>query len=235
MASCSSTKLVVVFAYLVLLTFSDNLVTGESDNVKLNLYYESLCPGCQDFIVHYLVKVFDSDLYTITDVKLVPFGNAKVSKNLTVTCQHGEEECKLNALEACGIRTFTDPKSHYWFIRCVENDTKHWESCVKNYGFEKYIYDCYNGDISKELILEYAKQTMSLKPPHEYVPWVTLNGKPLDDSVQSLDDFVAQICKAYKGKAPLPKLCDSSVLMPKSPKRKVPKLQVSYADKAINN
>lgn len=53
-------------------------------------------------------------------------------------------------------------------------------------------------------------------------------------SVQSMDDLMAQICKAYKGKAPLPNVCNSSALMSKSPKRKVWKLQVSYADKAIN-
>jgi len=81
-----STKL-VFFACFVLFTFSHKLVTGESDKVELNLYYESLCPGCQSFIVDELVKVFDSDLDTITDVKLVPFGYAKVSNNLTVICQ----------------------------------------------------------------------------------------------------------------------------------------------------
>ncbi|CAH8277001.1 unnamed protein product [Arabidopsis lyrata] len=186
MASDSLTKL-VLFACVLLLTFSENLVAGDSDKVKLNLYYESLCPGCQEFIVDDLSKIFDYDLYTITHLKLVPFGNAKLSDNLTITCQHGEEECKLNALEACAIRTWPDPR---------------------------------------KLILRYATQTISLKPPHEYVPWVTLNGKPLDDNVQSMDDLMAQICKAYKGKTALPKVCNSSALMSKSPKRKVWKLQV---------
>ncbi|KAG7547911.1 Gamma interferon inducible lysosomal thiol reductase GILT [Arabidopsis suecica] len=180
MASSSLTKF-VFFSCLLLLTFTDNLAAGESGKVKLNLYYESVCPGCQEFIVDDLGKIFDYDLYTITHVKLVPFGNAKLSDNLTVTCQNGEEECKLNALEACAIRTWPDTKSHYSFIRCVENDTKGWDSCVKNSGREKAINDCYNGDLYRKLILRYATQTISLKPPHEYVPWLTLNGKPLDD------------------------------------------------------
>ena len=81
-----STKL-VFFACFVLFTFSHKLVTGESDKVELNLYYESLCPGCQEFIVDDLGKIFDYDLYTITDLKLFPFGNAELSDNLTVTCQ----------------------------------------------------------------------------------------------------------------------------------------------------
>ncbi|AEE83207.1 putative protein [Arabidopsis thaliana] len=232
MVSSSLTKL-VFFGCLLLLTFTDNLVAGKSGKVKLNLYYESLCPGCQEFIVDDLGKIFDYDLYTITDLKLFPFGNAELSDNLTVTCQHGEEECKLNALEACALRTWPDQKSQYSFIRCVESDTKGWESCVKNSGREKAINDCYNGDLSRKLILGYATKTKNLKPPHEYVPWVTLNGKPLDDSVQSTDDLVAQICNAYKGKTTLPKVCNSSASMSKSPERKW-KLQVSYANKATN-
>lgn len=87
-SSSSSNKLVFFFLGCILLfTFSDNFVAGDSEKVKLNVYYESLCPFCQDFIVDGLVKIFDSDLQTITDLKLVPFGNARVSDDLTVTCQ----------------------------------------------------------------------------------------------------------------------------------------------------
>ncbi|KAJ0252875.1 hypothetical protein HA466_0119960 [Hirschfeldia incana] len=233
----SSNKCVLfpcLFFACLLFTISEKHVAGESGKVKVNLYYESLCPGCQKFIVNYLVKIFDSDLNTITDLKLVPFGNAEVSDNLTVTCQHGEEECKLNAIEACAIRTWPDPKKHYWFIRCVEKDTANWESCLKNSRRKKAINDCYNSDLHKTLILAYANMTLSLKPQPQYVPWVTLNSKPLDAvNVQNPGDFVAQICKAYKGKAALPKLCNSSALS-KSLESKVPKLQVSYANEARN-
>ncbi|XP_048624521.1 gamma-interferon-responsive lysosomal thiol protein-like [Brassica napus] len=126
---------------------------------------------------------------------------------------------------------FWTQKKHYSFIRCVENDTTKWESCLKNSRSEKAINDCYHSDLPKTLILGYANMTLSLKPQHKYVPWVTLNSKPLN--AQSPDDFVAQICKAYKGKAALPKLCKSSAFS-KSLESKVLKLQVSYADEARN-
>ncbi|KAJ0244704.1 Gamma interferon responsive lysosomal thiol [Hirschfeldia incana] len=215
-SSSSSNKLVFFLSFL-LFVFSNNLVAGETQKVKLSLYYESLCPYSQKFINDDLVKLFESDLHRITDLMLVPFGNAK----------HGEEECKLNAIGACAIRTWPNPKMHYWFIRCVEKDTKNWESCFKTYGGEKAIRDCYSGDLSKKIILGYAKQTLNLKPKKEYVPWVTVNGKPL---YEHYDDFVAQICKAYQGKAPLPKVCNSSALA----KKKVLKLQVSYADETFH-
>ncbi|XP_010440630.1 PREDICTED: gamma-interferon-inducible-lysosomal thiol reductase-like [Camelina sativa] len=228
MVSPSSLTKLVFLASFVLFTFSDKLLAEESDKVQLYLYYESLCPGCQMFIVDDLVKFFDSDLETITDVKLVPFGNAKVSDNMTVTCQHGEEECKLNAFEACAIKILTKPKSQYTFIRCVENNTEHFQQeCFQGFRDEKDVNDCYNSDLSKKLILENAKQTMSLKPKHVFVPWVTLNGKPLYDK---LDDLVSQVCNTYKGKAPLPKQCNPSAL---SEKKTTSKLQFSYANGAI--
>ncbi|KFK23482.1 hypothetical protein AALP_AAs46213U000200 [Arabis alpina] len=233
MAPPSSQKRVFFFlACLLMFTFSDNnLVAGDSDKVKLNLYYESLCPSCQDFIVDDLVKIFATDLHTITDLKFVPFGNAKISGDSTVTCQHGEEECKPNAIEACAINTWPDQETHYSFIRCVEQETENWETCVDSISADstsaKAINDCYNSDLSKNLILGYANQTMSLKPQHEYVPWVTLNEKPLNED---FGDFVAKICKAYKGKTALPKVCNSSALS----KKKVSKFQVSYANEAIN-
>jgi len=52
-------------------------------------------------------------------------------------------------------------KSQYSFIRCVESDTKGWESCVKNSGREKAINDCYNGDLSRKVRI-YEKNTHNI-------------------------------------------------------------------------
>ncbi|KAK0585874.1 hypothetical protein LWI29_035498 [Acer saccharum] len=55
--------------------------------VDLVLYYESLCPACADFITNDLVKVFQTDLNTIVNFRLVPWGgNAKVI-NGTIVCE----------------------------------------------------------------------------------------------------------------------------------------------------
>jgi len=49
------------------------------------------------------------------------------------------------------VMVFGTQRLHYKFIRCVETNTNAWESCVKKYGGEKAINDCYNGDLSKEV------------------------------------------------------------------------------------
>ncbi|MFS7902802.1 putative gamma interferon inducible lysosomal thiol reductase GILT [Helianthus anomalus] len=60
-------------------------VAGEK--VKLALYYEALCPSCTYFILNDLSKIFDNGLIDIVDLKLSPYGNAKISSNGTIVCQ----------------------------------------------------------------------------------------------------------------------------------------------------
>ncbi|XVF68464.1 hypothetical protein PTKIN_Ptkin11bG0004800 [Pterospermum kingtungense] len=76
---------------------------SDSSKVSLTLYYESLCPYSANFIVNYLPKLFQDDLISIVDLRLVPWGNAKITGNDTFSCQHGPAECLLNTVEACAI------------------------------------------------------------------------------------------------------------------------------------
>nr|DAD28106.1 TPA_asm: hypothetical protein HUJ06_029574 [Nelumbo nucifera] len=82
--------------------------SSASGKVSLALYYETLCPYCSSFIVKHLANVFEKGLIKIVDLKLVPYGNAKVGSNNTITCQHGSYECLLNTVEACAINVWPD-------------------------------------------------------------------------------------------------------------------------------
>lgn len=81
----------VYVSYLLLFSSASSSIAATSvycnDKVSLELYYESLCPYCANFIVNYLVHLFDDDLISIVDLRLVPYGNARVGRNGSITCQ----------------------------------------------------------------------------------------------------------------------------------------------------
>ncbi|KAA8543712.1 hypothetical protein F0562_021542 [Nyssa sinensis] len=204
-------QLLLLFSITFLLSAISSSASGEvsgfasqKEKVTLALYYETLCPYCSNFIVNGLINLFDSPLLSIVDLKLVPYGNARIGSNHTITCQHGPTECLLNTIEACAIKVWPDLNEHFPFIYCVEtlvyeHKYTQWESCFEKLGLDSTpVIDCYSSGYGKELELQYAAETNALQPPHTYVPWVVVDGQPL---YEDYENFISYICKAYKGTA----------------------------------
>ncbi|CAN0903993.1 Gamma-interferon-responsive lysosomal thiol protein, partial [Linum grandiflorum] len=192
----SSPRITSSFVSLLLLLSSFSFSTSSSDvprttdspsdKVSLALYYESLCPYSANFIVNHLVRVFEDDeLLSIVDLYLSPWGNAKIRSNGTFVCQHGQVECLLNTVEACAIDAWPKLEKHFPFIYCVEEKVyerkpMEWESCFGELALDpQTIQDCYGSGYGNKLELKYAAETVALTPPHQYVPWVVVNGQPL--------------------------------------------------------
>ena len=95
----------------------------DSDAVAVELYFEAFCPGCHEFITQDLAAALkDDEIANIMNVTLVPYGNARTS-GTTVSCQHGEDECKGNTWELCGIDQAGDAFSAYWpYMHCMETE-----------------------------------------------------------------------------------------------------------------
>lgn len=87
MASISGRILSVIISCLMM-----NQVCGgiEAPKVKLDLYYESLCPFCANFIINPnggLPVLFQTALIHIVDLRLFPWGNAWFTSNNSFVCQ----------------------------------------------------------------------------------------------------------------------------------------------------
>uniref|UniRef100_A0A7C9DQ33 Ribonuclease T(2) n=1 Tax=Opuntia streptacantha TaxID=393608 RepID=A0A7C9DQ33_OPUST len=199
------------FCLLWCLVLVTNVVaqgSSPAEKVSLDLYYESLCPYSANFIVNELATIFDNGLIDIVDLKLYPWGNARIRDDNSINCQHGPFECLLNTIEACAIDAWPNLNAHFPFIYCVEKlvykgKYLQWETCFEELGLDlKPVTDCYTSGYGKELELKYAAETDSLEPPHEYVPWVVVDGQPL---YEDYENFTSYICKAYKG--PTPSAC----------------------------
>ncbi|KAI3948303.1 hypothetical protein MKW92_024169 [Papaver armeniacum] len=125
-------------------------------------------------MVNYLPQIFSNGLIEIIDLKLIPYGNAKITSDKVITWQHGPTECVLNTVEACALQVWPAQDKHFNFINCVET----------------FVYNAELG---------YAKTTGALNPPHKYVPWVTVNDVPLFDDYRNFQTYV---CNAYQGSRP---------------------------------
>ncbi|CAO2840043.1 unnamed protein product [Amaranthus hypochondriacus] len=200
-----------LIAYLMIIQFC----VGSSNSpkkVSLDLYYESLCPGSSKFIANDLHTIYKNGLIEVVDLRFFPWGNAIINSDGSFTCQHGPTECLLNTVEACAIDIYP-MDDRVMFIQCIENlvyegNSTNWKTCFKLYDLDpELITDCYETLYGKRLEVMYAKLTNALIPPHQYVPWVVVDGKPLQTDYEN---FVSYICEAYKG--PQPSACNKASL-----------------------
>lgn len=76
-----------VFLLFNLLFVSKLMPISSCDKVPVGLYYESLCPYSASFVVDSLSKIFIDGLISVVDLKLVPWGNAKIYGTHTFKCQ----------------------------------------------------------------------------------------------------------------------------------------------------
>lgn len=59
-----------------------------------------------------------------------------------------------------------------------EQDPTIAEKCANENNLDwSKINICYQGNLGRQLELQCANETASLIPPHQYTPWVTINGK----------------------------------------------------------
>ena len=104
-----------------------SLVTMDDTPVLVELYYESFCPGCRNFISTMIFPTFDKLRDTgIVKFGLYPYGNAVQKENpdgsWNITCQHGPEECLGNLLEVCLMHYLAwDPDLYVPVISCMES------------------------------------------------------------------------------------------------------------------
>ncbi|CAB3989274.1 Hypothetical predicted protein [Paramuricea clavata] len=186
--------------------------------VNFTLYLESLCPDCKNFINQQLWPAFKA-VGTIMNLALVPYGNAREQQygdRWQFECQHGKEECYGNLIETCAIYYHPNATAYFPFIYCIESSTSLPRNiaseCASKFGFDySQIQSCVEGPLGNKLEHEMALKTDALQPPHQYVPWVTLNGvhtQQIQNEAQN--DLVKLICDTYLG-SPKPQACSQKM------------------------
>ena len=195
-------------------SFAVLLTAAVAQKVQVALYYESLCPYCQDTITGSFATAFAvPDFLEMADVLLVPYGNAHWAASgdsWTFTCQHGVDECAYNQIESCSNFYISNPVTAFNFINCVEsNDSKRKATyegtialCSSIVSVEELagINSCWNSQQGIDLEYANALLTDALSPAHQYVPWLVGQGVHTDDIQNQLEtSLLDYVCTNYTG------------------------------------
>jgi len=118
-------------------------------------------------------------------------------------CQHGDDECMADTIEACAIKHYPDPATYMKFMICFEGDheakVSAAEGCAKSSGMDfSTINTCATGAEADEVDALNAQATAQYGSGRLGTPWVVVNGVAL----QSPDKLLASVCKAYTGTKP---------------------------------
>ncbi|UJR37345.1 hypothetical protein I4U23_030053 [Adineta vaga] len=183
-----------------------------NDRVNLTIYYETLCPDCRQFISTQVWNAYQSIL-SIVNISFVPYGNAREvyrpeTQLYQFYCQHGSDECYGNLIHTCVINLYPNTTAHLPFIYCTESTDGDVETvagqCAEKTSIDySKVSSCTQSRSGNQLQHVYAAQTEGLQPPHQYVPWVTINGQHTEEMEQEAEkDLIGLICKTYKGSNP---------------------------------
>jgi len=175
----------------------------ENQNLTVNLYYESLCPDCVEFISQKLCPLWEENMSKYFKIDFVPYGNAEtiVSKTgaISFECQHGPPECAANFIHACALKHLSYRDS-IKFICCMES--RHsgpgsGPACAEELEVDyNQIETCAEGPEGVQLHYAYGQRTDKLQPSHEYVPWILFNGEyNKEDMDHAQEDLLTVICK----------------------------------------
>jgi len=125
-----------------------------------------------------------------------------------ITCQHGPDEDIGNRIESCALHLSRNPADGYMtfagaqFVHCylgVNSGNKSATyKCAANAGIDyNKITNCANSFMGYNLVREEAIRTNDFGP-HPGVPYVLINGVPLDDD----KSFLHVVCSQIKGQKP---------------------------------
>jgi len=187
----------------------ENLVTTSAPDlkvVKLDVYYEVLCPDSRYFVLHELLPTFEK-VGSMLDIHLWPYGKATTkvtSSGYTFECQHGEQECTGNIFHACVAEKVEDPAKKLEIIKCMISDNYEPENIAKKCAGEggidfQEILSCATGSEGQELHYQAGVKTEALTPKVSFIPTIEI-----DDSQNSqkaiLKNLLKEVCAVYASK-----------------------------------
>lgn len=218
------------------------VVPSVKELAKVEIYYETKCPACEQLLNVSLREAFeDKKLSSRVEFNLYPFGNAvmlpanEVSEgyhfwhdntsvagarsigtlvgDVVFLCQHDDEECLGNMIQACTMDLVETPSRYVPFTLCMASYNlsigveKTSYECGEKLGIDMAaVRKCVLSRTGNELEAEIEKKSDPMALQRDHVPFVMINGVHFPDADDG--ELVAAICASITD--PKPSICQDT-------------------------
>merc|ERR1712123_514841 len=205
----------IAISSLSLLFCNSKQVIRADPNVKITVYYESLCSDSVRFVTEQLNKNWMKFGDELT-ISYKPFGKANFTENdqsWDFTCQHGPNECWGNKVQACALNSVSNAEEIVPLINCLMLSTislgpeAALVNCVLGLNVinppritptPEELLECSKGDEGSSLLHDLGVETHALQPPLTFVPWILFNDEFVEMDWQlALTDLEKVLCDKY--------------------------------------
>lgn len=174
--------------------------------VKLDVYYECLCPDSRYFVLHQLLPTLEA-VGSMLEVNMWPYGKATTrvtSDGYEFDCQHGEQECIGNMFHACVEEKVEDAAKRLEMIKCMISDNYEPENSAKNCASEsgvdfQEILTCATGAQGQELHYQAGLKTQALSPKVSFIPTIEIDESQMSQKA-ILKNLLKEVCAVYSSK-----------------------------------
>ncbi|CAH1158986.1 unnamed protein product [Phyllotreta striolata] len=180
------------------------------DKINVDVYFEALDAGCQDFVVNQLYPgtVNINDVITLN---LIPLGKAYSFKNdsgVQWICENGPSECYLNKVYAC-ITTFQLTQvQKLSYISCVASASSKSNSpdeikalvktCADKNNIQAADLDTCVTSKGDDLLAGFENRQNSLNPKLLFVPTIRFNNdENTAVEIDSRTNFTIAVCESF--------------------------------------
>ncbi|XP_017770607.1 PREDICTED: GILT-like protein C02D5.2 [Nicrophorus vespilloides] len=175
------------------------------DQIRVSVYYESLCSDSRNFFIKQLLPTY-LELSSYISLDLIPYGKAKTIEdngNIEFECQHRSTECLGNKIHACAIDQISNPLQALKFVSCSLEDGilpyEAAERCASENDLDyRKIVECADSKEASIMLKEYGKRTDAVQPPITFIPTIELNGAQTVPLPNILKDFKKVLCTTIK-------------------------------------
>ncbi|KAK6738246.1 hypothetical protein RB195_020387 [Necator americanus] len=197
----------------------DAILRPQNENpVTVDVVGESECPDTTRFIANQLLPAFKK-FRTRLQINYHPYGPFRRTRcyqknNGTVACacQHGREECRKNALQACVIDALPNAVDYLDIVACIQGPfgfSYAFFKCIANSAVsgqldQNRMFQCANSDEGRLLMAKHGRESLNFGANINWVPWIAVNGLRIPAAEKH---FEAVLCNQYFD--PRPPECQS--------------------------